>query len=442
MITSAGCKKYLDQKSDKTLVIPTSIADAQALLDNGYQMISNYISDATICDDNYWITDAYFLSRPATVQNEYLWTNDAQIGESNWQYAYRAVLYANTALETLEKISPASEDLNSYNLAKGMALVYRAMEHHAMIINMCLQYDSNTASTILGIPYKKTSDINDATFRPKLESNFHDIIVDLKNAAGILPTTTSYPTRPTKAAAFGALARVYISMADYQNALLYADSSLQLNNQLIDFNTIDTSSSTPFNRFNIEVLFHIMGSANRILLYPNWNCDSNLYKTYETNDLRKYCFFRKNTNGENNYSFKGTYDQSSTACNYIGITTDEMLITRSECLARTGKNELALDDLNTLLKSRYKNSSFIPYTISNAGDVMNLILRERRKELVGRGNLRWMDLKRLNLEPKYAKTITRICRGESFSLPPNDNRYALLIPPSVILQTGMAQNPR
>jgi hypothetical protein len=68
-------------------------------------------------------------------------------------------------------------------------------------------------------------------------------------------------------------------------------------------------------------------------------------------------------------------------------------------------------------------------------------LLERRKELCFRG-LRWQDLRRLNKEPEYAKTLTRKIDGITYTLPPNDPKYVFPIPPNVIALSGMQQNPR
>ena len=50
-------------------------------------------------------------------------------------------------------------------------------------------------------------------------------------------------------------------------------------------------------------------------------------------------------------------------------------------------------------------------------------MAERRKELMGRGGFRWADLKRLNKDPRFAKTITRTYLNETFSIEPNGARY-------------------
>ncbi|HTM98670.1 MAG TPA: RagB/SusD family nutrient uptake outer membrane protein, partial [Pedobacter sp.] len=90
---------------------------------------------------------------------------------------------------------------------------------------------------------------------------------------------------------------------------------------------------------------------------------------------------------------------------------------------------------------RYKTGTYLPYTIGNTINVLALILAERRKELICRGT-RWMDLKRLNLEPANATTLTRNVNGLTYTLLPNSKRYALPIPDEEILISGLPQNIR
>ena len=70
------------------------------------------------------------------------------------------------------------------------------------------------------------------------------------------------------------------------------------------------------------------------------------------------------------------------------------------------------------------------------------VLNERRRELIGTG-LRWFDLKRLNKEPRFAKTVIHELDGEVYTLEPNGNNYVLPIPPQVLaFNPNMIQNPR
>lgn len=96
--------------------------------------------------------------------------------------------------------------------------------------------------------------------------------------------------------------------------------------------------------------------------------------------------------------------------------------------------------LNNLLAKRWKTGTFVPITASSQTDALNIISRERRKELLIRG-VRWSDLKRYNRDGANI-TLTRTVNGQTYTLPPNDLRYAIAIPEDIITLTGMPQNPR
>jgi tetratricopeptide (TPR) repeat protein len=278
--------------------------------------------------------------------------------------------------------------------------------------------------------------------RSTVKETYDQIISDLKTAAELLPDKVLFPTRPNKAAAYGALARTYLSMRDYANAAQYADSCLKRYSVLIDFNSLIPVPSPPFKRFNSETIFYNHAFGNSALSNTRAKIDSNLISSYDVNDLRKTVYFQPNTGTlSGTYGFRGSYDgEYLIYSTFDGITTDEVLLIRAESLARLGNKDAALADLNALLSKRYKNGTFVQITATDAVDAKNKILAERRKELVYRG-LRWSDIKRLNLEGANI-TLTRIVNGSTYTLPPNDLRTVMLIPLEVISLSGMTQNPR
>ncbi len=126
----------------------------------------------------------------------------------------------------------------------------------------------------------------------------------------------------------------------------------------------------------------------------------------------------------------------------IGLDVPEVMLTKAECLARTGKTSEAMEVLNTLRKKRFAPADYQDLSAANADDALQIVLDERRRELMSRW-IRFFDQKRLNKEARFAKTVTRVFLGETFTLEPNSNRYVFPIATNYInLNPEIVQNPR
>jgi starch-binding outer membrane protein, SusD/RagB family len=431
LFLGSSCKKYLDKKPIITQVVPHTLSDLQALLDNN-NIINGRTTDliGVLDDDYYVIADDYNNSSEEERLN-YIWDQQA-FYKAGWNTPYQgSIYYSNVILDVLPNIS-YSADSTLYNTIKGSALFHRAFSFFQIAQLFCKPY-TTTASTEPGIVLRLTSAIEAPSVRSTVQQTYDQIINDLNKAIDLLPSTTDFPTKPTKAAAYGMLARVYLSMGDYTNAGVYANLCLQTNSSLMDFNTINA----PMERFNKETIFYHYCFAVSSILYPTYaKVDTTLYASYDDNDLRKQVFFYEDNGSA---YFQGSYDLDNSQI-FDGIITDEIYLIRAECFARAGNTASAMADLNTLLQSRWASGTFVPYSASDASDALKKILTERRKELIGRG-LRWSDLRRFNAEGANI-TLKRVINGNTYTLPPNDPRWILLIPPDVIARTGIQQNPR
>jgi hypothetical protein len=69
-------------------------------------------------------------------------------------------------------------------------------------------------------------------------------------------------------------------------------------------------------------------------------------------------------------------------------------------------------------------------------------LDERRKELPFTGLVRWEDLRRLGNDPRFAKAIVHIYKGNRYELIPGDNRFAFPLPDLEIQLSSIEQNAR
>lgn len=444
-----SCKKYLDLKPDQSLYVPSTLTDCQGLLDNYIVMNSSYPANGEAAADNYFLTDASWSILPtAEARDNYIWAAQGNHLTTAWSGPYAAIFNSNLVLQVLDKITPASG--TTYNSIKGSALFFRGFSLHTIASLFCKPYDPTSSSQDLGVPVRLSPNIDIVYGRGTVQQVYERIILDLKNATQLLPTSTSIKSRPNKTAAYAALSRVYLSMRDYGNAGLYADSCLKSYNTLLNYSSLPTSPTSLFTRFNNEVIFpSIMTGGSSSIAPVVAKVVKTLYDSYDPNDLRKVLFFRANT-GVNigTFAFKGSYDGSA-ANPFNGLATDEIYLIRAECYARSGKITEALKDLNDLLRTRWKvtmvngvNTTPYPnYTAGTADEALNIILNERRKELIFRG-IRWTDLRRLNTETRFAITLTRTVNGNAYSLPPNDLRYTMLIPQDVINTTGIPQNAR
>ncbi|MEZ2334785.1 RagB/SusD family nutrient uptake outer membrane protein [Mucilaginibacter sp. RCC_168] len=435
-----SCKKYLDAKPDSKLVVPSTVGDVQALLDY-YPRVNNF--GASACEssaDNYYLKDADWsaLTNPDN-QRIYIWAKDHLFTTSpnTWGQLYDVVNIANTSLLSLSSIERSFANAADWDNAKGQALYLRSQSFLQAAAIWCLAYDPNTASTDLGLPLRLDPDFNKPSVRSSVAETYKQIINDLNIAIRLLPVKPLQVMRSSKPAAYALLARTYLFMRDYNKAGLYADSCLQLSNTLIDYNTLSATATFPFKQFNAEVLVENFVPVPPNLSKVRAKIVADLYNSYSGNDLRKAVFFSKNSDGS--FGFKGSYEGSNGL--FGGIATDEVYLIRAECAARQGSTTQAMADLNTLLKTRYSNKvAYIPLSAATANDALNIILVERRKELLYRC-LRWMDLKRLNKDGANI-TLTRTVNGQTYTLPPNDPKYALPIPEDVIALSGMPQNPR
>lgn len=440
-----ACKKtFLNKKSSSNISVPSSIEELNLLLINKADIAKSPAIGELSADDYYMTTDAWSSQYLPYFANCYVWARDiweGGTGIADWNVPYTQILYANVVIDRLPAIERTAANAADYDDLRARALFLRSWSFFDLSQIFAPPYDEKTASTDLGIPLRITANIGAPTFRASVKDTYARIISDLQESRRLIQLDKS-PINgylPSKAAVYGLLARVYLSMRDYKLAGNYADSALMIKSNLIDFNTLSTTSKIPITTSHPESVYQNFFVPANPLTYvttsQGYSIDSTLYSSYTDNDLRKIIFFSpsgKYINKKRGYS-GGTINSN-------GIATDELYLTRSECAARTGNAERAIADLNFLLVNRWKTGTFVPLSGLQGKALLDKILLERRKELVFRG-LRWNDLRRLNKEG-YNIILKRNISDRVFILEPNDIRYTLPIPPDVIALSGIEQNKR
>lgn len=433
----SGCKKFLDEKPDKKLAVPVNAEHFQALLNESSQ-IDISPSEGEIASADFYLTDDDYESLGCETEWDlYRWKDgpftELCYIEDGWRKCYKSIYHCNVVLEGVAE-QTLNEELKN---VKGQAHFHRAVNLLEMAGIWAPVYDESTAAQKMGLPLRLSADFNVKSERTNLKETYGQILEDLKEAVANLPVRQPNRRWPGRSAASGLLARTYLFMGDFKNALAYADIALQ-GTTLLDFNQVDVQANYPFtSEDNEEVLLFKFLFTYYSLNEAVAKVDSNLVKLYDNRDLRKQAFFRLNEDGS--YRFKGSYGGGRGAY-FSGVAVDEIMLIKAEALARLGEVAEALSALNQLLEKRWQRGFFEPYRTADAQEALDLILQERRKELLFRG-LRWCDVKRINhLGGQIA--LGREVNGQQYTLPVGDPRSTILIPEDVIRLGGIPQNER
>ena len=97
-------------------------------------------------------------------------------------------------------------------------------------------YVSATAGTKLSVPLITSADINAPHKQVTIQEIYDFMIKDVKEAIQQgLPQQSRTVIHPNLGAAYAFLARVYLQMANYEEALKYADMALEQNDTLYDW---------------------------------------------------------------------------------------------------------------------------------------------------------------------------------------------------------------
>lgn len=435
---------FLDVKPNSTILTPSSLEDVQKLLNNNINLSSGL---AVMSSDEYLVNEEDWNIAPAIERNAYVWAKDLYEGTRDvldWDRPFRAVFYANNALAVLQTLEPNDAEQAVHDDLKGQALFKRAFANYELIRNFCKSYDEASAESDLGIPLRKEPGIDKLAQRSSLEDSYQFALNDLELAAQLLgPRLRSNLLRPNNAAAHALLARIYLDMGLYPEAELHADSTLFLYNRLIDYNTVSTTAATPFPNTHDELLFNAMTvglyyfTTSGSLPRP-YRIVEDLIDSYSADDLRRQLYFIGDNEGRHimkrGYFGAGLYP-------FTGLAVDEVYLIKAECLARSGKEDQAMETLLMLLAKRYiSGKTPSANEVTEGKTVLEAVLEERRKELVWRG-LRWYDIKRYNRDG-HNITLTKVVGGKTYTLPPNDPRFVFPIPDDEIEYSGITQNER
>ncbi|MGA6119328.1 RagB/SusD family nutrient uptake outer membrane protein [Sphingobacterium anhuiense] len=384
-----ACQKYLETKPDKKMLLPEKLEDVEAILDNVAQLNMGASGLSEIGSDNHFLPINNFNALTLDEYREgYIWSKNPAY-KLQWSSPYTVIYIANTALHALKDIKETNffkkEEL------EGRALFFRAHSLFNIVQVFAKQYRDKKSELDLGAVLVESPDVNTAYRRATVAESYRFIIQDLERAITLIKSDREvYPTRPTKLAAEGLLALVYLQMSDYERAYAYADALLQRYDEVLDYQSV-SMKRFPFEPFNEEVIFYNRMLVQTNLMPSNARISDDVFALFKDNDMRKKLFFSKNTDGS--ISFTGNYSAVESNTQFNGITVPEIMLVRAESAIRLGRLDEGRADLRKLAKYRYVDLSFSQTLDVDQISLIKIVLEERRRELFFRGR-RWSDLRR------------------------------------------------
>lgn len=450
LLVFSACDSYLDVEP-KGLVIPETIEDYDFLM-NGNNFSVHTTADETVLfipADDYVIPDQTLAANPNPNDRSillYTWRGDLFLNENRnvaWDKSYENIYTYNKIINEVENATIVNGyDQGDRAVIRAEALVGRAYEYWLLVNTFGKQYNAASASSDLGVPIVTQADVSQETpARSTIEELYAFILNDVSEAIPDLPDFSKSTIRFSKGAAYGFLARYYLFMGNYEKARENAINALEEKSYLADYNNpneVQTASEAEsyVQRFYQYFAGYVSGFLSDEM--------QNLFESDDarfTNQFRQYAYFDYEQ-GRPIFTdnFLPLYLEVSHA---VGVP--EMYLIRAECNARleNGVSSEVIDDLNTLREKRFPMYQPLSETdFADKSELFSFVLEERRREMVRTG-IRYFDLKRLNLEPEFQKTLTHTVDGVDYTLAPNANNYVFPIPQNVLnFNPSMPQNPR
>ena len=436
LIVPISCKRDFLEIVPKGQAIATTTADYEKLLNANY-LASTFTAGVYEGDEMAALQpDFNGLNGTDLLRQQRLFRYEARIydaadlpieitGESNY---IRKLYLFNKVINEVMDSKDGSEEQKRALLAE--ARVGRAICNFMFLSDFTKPYNATTAGTDLGIPNLTVADVNQKDFkRGTLQAGYDLVISDL---TGSLPDLGAFTHRRkiSRLAAEFYLSRVYMAMNNFDAAKTHLDAAFlevqkaQIPMKLYDYTVVldpenpDAAgswfpegflglSNVPIAANNTEIIYNINAgwfqfravnafvfSPQTAALYTPTDRRLNLYSPYKLSTTTAYPLGmrRRNTN-----FFDGIN---------VGPSLPDLYLMRAECKARSNDLAGAVTDLEVLRAKRIAGTAaLVPSSIAASQQALvKFILDERIREFAITG-LRWLDMRRLSVDPVYSNHI-------------------------------------
>jgi len=446
ILSTAACEDYTDLTPKGSLVIETAdqFLETVSLPNRGYP-----INNFQYLSDDQWMKEGDVIGKTPninTINFTFDETTDRVSLLNTSSFYNQAYTYINRWNTIISLVDDSKGDASTKQLAKAEAKIYRAYDHFLLVNTYAKGYDTQTAATDGGICIMDKFDLEAQPAKSTVAQVYAFIQKDIDEALPYLQEKPRDVYHPSLAFAYAFKAKVHLFKREIASAKEAAEKSLSYNNKIFDMVAYNTQGgpnvvAVPAAN-NIEVLSYMyMTGYNEMNFAYQYIISPELRTLFGTNDARFNLFF--NTTSTTNL------DQGSNTAYWatvytkffyptVGMKTTEVYLMLAECYAREDKFTEAVNVLNTLRAKRILSGTVNLAVPTTRKETMDLVINERRKELL-LGFNRFFDLKRLNTEIEYAKTVTRVfpivnktVPQKTYTLQPNSRLYIIPFPLSVL----------
>jgi len=441
-------KTPLDKITTDTSLLLTSASALQSALNGTYAEIRNvdqFGRDWPVIGD--LMADNTFLetrnSGRYIPQWRYTVPITDQVPQDMWAESYTGILRCNQIIDA--KVTDADD-------IKAQAYALRALLYFKMVTTWGKNFTTDPNS--LGVPLVIHYDVNAEPQRATVSAVYTQIVSDLKAAFAAAPDYTSSITI-SKYAAEALLARVYLYMGQYANALAAANDVINKGPfSLVSYNGFLGYWGNPApNTDATETIFEVDADAvnnngfddlGGIYFngYQDLYASIDLVSLYSASDVRGALLVAGRTKSGAAAYLVAKYPNTlgNDKDNIKVIRLAEVYLIAAESAARLGQNTDAQDFVNTVAELR--DPGFAGYASTDDALVSD-IATERRKELAFEGD-RLFDMTRLNLTIVRASNPGADAPGDGLTIDKADPLRLSPIPQQEILRNpniAKQQNP-
>jgi len=430
----SSCDQYLDVAPKGKRLLETiqdydswlNSTDIEKSTPTYLNLLSDYVDNPTIPTVLSTINDMVYTWQPQFLETlpgeAVLWTN-----------YYSSIYKFNAVISNVNNAKGTEQEKLSL---RAEALLGRAYEYFGLVNLYGKQYNQETASTDLAVPFVFSVDVTDPVpGRSTVQEIYDHIISDLNEAIPNLPKDNfKNRFRGCLAAGYGVLARTYLYMGNYTKAAENARLALENGpKEMLNYTTMASPKDIITIMKRPDVIYARLGGSS----YLGKNIPTiEFLKTFDKRDLRLKFFYQNvgdysfTTRGKVAFVHSGV--PSGSAYPNWGISVAELRLIIAEAEARANNLPEALNQLDIIRKCRFKAADYTKYVSANQEEVLEKVLAERRFELTFCG-LRWFDMRRLNAEGRMQK-VTRYdgVGNEVAILEPGSSKYTLKIPIQVL----------